>query len=151
MQIECNFRKFKCRDLAEDIDLVATTFGDEITLEIDGLKKWRSLGMSFEIQVKAPARMELDVELGVGSIDIQGFNNDITVDQGVGELKVTMAESHVDSVDIDAGLGEAKLRYAGGRLAASGIFDNDLRWNEGKGAARVRLDLGIGEVELRPR
>ena len=92
VQIECNFRKFKCRDLAEDIDLVATTFGDEITLEIDGLKKWRSLGMSFEIQVKAPARMELDVEFGVGSIDIQGFNNDITVDQGVGELKVTMAE-----------------------------------------------------------
>ncbi len=151
VRIECNFRKFKCRDLAEDIDLVASTFVDEIALELDGLKKWRSLGMSFDIQVKAPARMELEVDLGVGRIDIQGFNNDITVDQGVGELKVTMAESRVSSVDIDAGLGEANLRYAGGRLAASGIFGNDLRWNEGNGAARVRLDLGVGEVELRLR
>ncbi len=91
------------------------------------------------------------MELGVGRIDIQGFNNDITVDQGIGELHVTMAESRVSSVDIDAGLGEANLRYTGGRMAASGIFDNDLRWNEGNGAARVRLDLGIGEVELRLR
>ena len=93
--------------------------------------------MSFEIQVKAPARMELEVELGVGRIDILGFKNDITVDQGIGELHVTMAESRVSSVDIDAGLGEANLRYTGGRMAASGIFDNDLRWNEGNGAARV--------------
>ncbi len=151
VQIQCNFWKSKCRDLAEAIDLVASTFGDEIALELDGLKKWRSLGMSFEIQVKAPARMELDVELGVGSIDIQGFENDITVDQGIGELKVTMAESRVDFVDIDAGLGEANIRFTGGHLAASGIFDNDLRWSEGKGAARVRLDLGIGEVDLRLR
>ena len=151
VRIECNFRKLKCRDLAGDIDLVASTFGDEIALELDGLKKWRSLGMSFEIQVKAPARMELEVDLGVGRIDIQGFNNDITVDQGVGELNVTMAESRVDFVDIDAGLGEANFSYAGGRLAASGIFGNDLRWNEGNGTARVRLDLGVGEVELRLR
>ena len=151
VRIECNFRKRSCRDLAEDVDLVANTFGDEITLELDGLAKWRSLGMSFEIQVKAPARMDLEVELGVGRIDILGFKNDITVDQGIGELHVTMAESRVSSVDIDAGLGEANLRYTGGRMAASGIFDNDLRWNEGIGAARVRLDLGVGEVELQLR
>ena len=39
VRIECNFRKRSCRDLAEDVDLVASTFGDEITLELDGLAK----------------------------------------------------------------------------------------------------------------
>ena len=40
-------------------------------------------------------------------------------------------------------------RYPGGRLEAAGLFGNDLSWNDGSGSARVRLDLGIGEVDLR--
>ena len=151
VRIECHFRKSRCRDLAEDVDLVGSTFGDELVLELDGLKKWKSLGMEFTIQVKAPATLELEVDFGVGSLDIRGFDNDITVDQGIGELNVTMAESQVESVDIDAGVGEANMRYAGGRLETSGIFGNDLRWNDGTGTARVRLELGIGEVDLRLR
>ena len=87
----------------------------------------------------------------MGSLDIRDFENDITVDQGVGELTVTVPEERVDSVDIDAGVGEANLTYPGGSLETSGILGNDLRWNEGSGTARVRLDLGVGEVDMRLR
>ena len=43
------------------------------------------------------------------------------------------------------------MRYPGGRLETAGVFGNDLRWSDGSGSARVRLDLGIGEVDLRLR
>ncbi len=62
-----------------------------------------------------------------------------------------MDESHVRSVDLDAGLGEVRMDYEGGRLEASGLFDNVLRWDEGSGSSRLRLETGIGEIDVRLR
>ena len=62
-----------------------------------------------------------------------------------------MDEAHVRSVSLDAGLGEVHLSYPGGKLEAGGIFDNVLRWEEGSGAAKLRLEAGVGEIDVRLR
>ena len=60
-----------------------------------------------------------------------------------------MDESHVDSADIDAGIGDVSIRHRGGRLETSGFIGNELSWDEGDGPARIELELGVGEVALR--
>ena len=140
-----------CEEYAEDVDLVSSEWKDRIELEIDGLKKWKSIGLSFDIRMRAPAGMKLEVDVGVGEVDISGFKNDVSADLGVGELSVSMDESNVRLVDLETGLGEAELRYSEGEMEASGIFGNEVRWDEGKGAAAVRLEVGVGEIDLRLR
>jgi len=149
VSIDCRFRESRCRELAEDVDLVIRQRGSELVLELEGIRSWKSLGLELEIEMKAPARLALEVDFGVGELEIAGFENDITVDQGIGELNVRMDSSTVDTVDIDAGIGDAMMRYPGGKLSTAGVFGNDLRWSDGSGSARVLLDLGIGEVDLR--
>ena len=149
--VECEWRKKKCTERADKIDLVSHEWGDKIALEIDGLNKWRFIGMSLDVRVTAPAGMRLELDMGVGEVEIAHFENDLTVDLGVGELTIKMNQADVYSVDLDTGLGEASLRYEGGELEASGLFSNELRWNEGDGHAVVRVELGIGEIDVRLR
>jgi hypothetical protein len=93
--------------------------------------------------------MELEVDVGVGEVSISGFTNDVVADLGVGELSVAMEESHVRSVDLETGLGEADFRYSDGQMEASGIFGNEVQWDEGRGNAAVNLEVGVGEIDLR--
>jgi hypothetical protein len=149
--VECEWRKRNCEELADEIDLVSRKWDDELTLEVEGMKKWRSLGVSLDIRVRAPASLRLELDVGVGDIEIYGFRNDVYVDVGVGEVDVEMDESLVRSVALDTGLGEVQMSYTGGRLEAGGIFDNVLRWDEGSGPARLRLEAGVGEIDVRLR
>ncbi len=149
--VECNWKKSRCVELAEELDLVARQWDDEITLDVEGMRKWRSLGMHLEVRMTAPASMSLELDMGVGDVEISGFRGDLTVDLGVGEVEVRMDESHVRSVDLDTGLGEVRMDYQGGRLEASGLFDNVLRWDEGSGSSKLRIEAGIGEIGVRLR
>ncbi len=150
--VNCSgWRTSRCEEYAEDVDLVSQEWKDRIELEIDGLKKWKSIGLSFDIRMRAPAGMKLEVDVGVGELDISGFKNDVSADLGVGELSVAMDESNVRFVDLETGLGEADLRYSEGEMESSGIFGNEIRWDEGKGTAAVRLEVGVGEIDLRLR
>ena len=150
--VNCSgWRTSRCEEYAEDVDLVSSEWKDRIELEIDGLKKWKSIGLSFDIRMRAPAAMKLEVDVGVGEVEISGFTNDVSADLGVGELAVSMDESTVRSVDLETGLGEANLQYSEGEMEASGIFGNEVRWDEGPGTAAVKLEVGVGEIELRLR
>jgi hypothetical protein len=149
--VECEWRKTRCMEIAEELDLVAREWDDEITLDVEGIRRWKSLGMHLEVRMTAPASMSLELDMGVGEVEISDFRGDLTVDLGVGEVEVRMDESHVRSVDLDAGLGEVRMDYEGGRLEASGLFDNVLRWDEGSGSSRLRLETGIGEIDVRLR
>jgi hypothetical protein len=151
VSVECEWRKRSCEDLADEIDLVSRKWDDELTLEVEGMKKWRSLGVSLDIRIRAPASLKLELDVGVGAIEISGFKNDVYVDVGVGEVGVKMDESDVRSVSLDTGIGEVQMSYTGGRLEAGGIFDNVLRWDEGSGPARLRLEAGVGEIDVRLR
>jgi hypothetical protein len=148
--INCTgWRSSRCEEYAEDVDLVSSEWKDKIELEIEGLKKWRSIGLSFDIRMRAPAGMELEVDVGVGEVEISGFTNDVAADLGVGELSVSLEESQVRSVDLETGLGEANFRYSEGQMEASGLFGNEVRWDEGNGKASVKLEVGVGEIDLR--
>ena len=149
--VECEWRKRSCEDLADEIDLVSRKWDDELTLEVDGMKKWRSLGITLNIRITAPASLKLELDMGVGEIEISGFKNDLYVDVGVGRVDVRMDESDVLSVSLDTGIGDVQMSYTGGRLEAGGIFDNVLRWAEGSGPARLRLEAGVGEIDVRLR
>ena len=149
VRIDCSWRRKRCEERAEQVELLARERGNRFDLSFEGLRKWRSLGMSLEVRVSAPSRLELDLDVGIGEVEVAHFHNDVTIDLGIGELTVEMDESRVGTVSLDTGLGEARMSYRGGDLLTKGLFKNKVHWNEGKGPARLEFDLGIGEIDLR--
>jgi hypothetical protein len=136
-------------DAAEALRLVYNTSGDQLRVEV---KNWPKLGGSRGLHVRArinvPRDLPLRAELGVGEMNVQGIANDLTVDLGVGEVNITLPKEAIGSVDLDTGIGEASLIAAGRRYESAGLMARELHWDKGTGRAGVKVDCGVGEIDV---
>ena len=99
--------------------------------------------------MQVPQHLALAVDMGIGDLEIEGMRNDVTVDMGIGEATLRMRAEDVGRVALDTGIGETSLRTPEGRRGSSGLFTSEVDWPGARGEARVRVDLGIGEVDVR--
>lgn len=152
MTIECQRHAWgssSCPARAQDVELHVERRGDRLEIDLDGYSTWGSRGMEVTLRVRAPGRLSTFLDLGIGELEVEDMGADLTADVGIGEVTVRMAERDVASVQLDAGIGEASLRGDLGRRESAGLFVKELAWSEGTGRARVRVDLGIGEIDVR--
>ena len=138
----------KCRRAAKDIELDVKRYSDGIEIEIDGWPKLRNKGMSLDGYLEIPRQLVLEVDLGVGEVDVSDMKDDVEIDIGVGEATVEMEESAVRSVSLDAGVGEATLRVGGRTIEGSGFIGHGLDWRDGPGRAHIEVDCGVASVEV---
>ncbi len=157
VRVQCDRGDDFCRDAANDVELVSRTRRNELRLDFDGVGDLGDHDMSLDIELHVPAALAVDVELGVGELRVGNLANDVTAEVGVGEVSVRMKEELVASVDLEVGVGEAKMRPDPRRRSRSrwrtrGIkLGDDVRWDEGTGEARIRVDVGVGGIEVRLR
>ena len=106
--------------------------------------------MDVKVRVRAPAALATTVDMGIGELHVEDMTGDLTLDLGIGEIEVRAREENVGSVRLDVGTGEASLRGVDlGRRQSAGLFVRELAWDGGRGSARLRIDLGIGEIDVR--
>ncbi len=149
--LECDtgWRSRSCRDRAERIELVSRERNGRLSIDVEGYSAWRSRGLEVHLEVRLPARMALSLDMGIGEVEIRDLESDVTVDLGIGEVFVGMDESRIAKVLLDAGIGETSLRTSDGKSSVAGLFTSELSWDEGDGEATIRIDLGIGEIDVR--
>jgi hypothetical protein len=149
VKIACNHRTSRCEEAAQALRLVYNTSGDQLRVEV---KNWPKFGGSRGLHVRArinvPRDLPLRAELGVGELNVQGLASDLDLDLGVGEVNVNLPKDAVGSVDLDTGVGEASLHAAGRRYESAGLFTRELHWDKGSGRARVKVDCGVGEIDV---
>ena len=149
LKVKCEDRDSKkCRRAAEDLDLDVDQYSDGIEIGIDYWPKFRNKGMSLECLLETPRHLVLEVELGVGEVDVYGMEDDIEIDVGVGEVSVEIDESAVRSVSLDAGVGDASLRVGGRTIEGSGFIGHGLDWRDGPGKAFIEIDCGVGSINV---
>ena len=90
----------------------------------------------------------MSVKLKVGELHAAGLAADLTVDLGVGEAEVKMAEAAVRTVKVDVGVGQATLTAGRQQIDGSGFLGRNIAWSGGSGTARVSIDCGVGEVSV---
>ena len=150
VKLECDSkRQTRCLEAAKAIEIVSSTSGGHLRVELKGWPKSGTRGLEAHYVVTVPRDLPLKAELGVGEMRIAGLENDLNADLGVGEVSVKMSESTVASVNVDTGVGDANLFAQGRHWESSGLISRELKWHEGRGKAAINVDCGVGEAEVR--
>lgn len=147
--VHCKRDNDRCADFAEDVRLDTRTRGDRMDISVEGHAGFRGDDYWVEGLIEVPSRMRLDIEMPVGEVSVRGMESDVELRLKVGEVTVEMPEAAVANVDAGVTIGEATLDRRGGHQQVEGPFAGKLRWRDGRGTARVRVDLGVGELSMR--
>lgn len=155
VSIQCDRGDSYCREDAELVELVARERRGELRLDFEGLSNHGDSEMSLDVELRLPAALALEVDLGVGELRVGELANHVRADVGVGQVRVRMKEELVGSVDLEVGIGDAKMRPDPRRRSRSrsrGIhLGDDVRWDDGAGEARIRIEVGVGGIDVRLR
>lgn len=131
------------RRKVEDIELELRTSGDELFLGIDENK------LNQQWVLKVPAKLALDIEIGVGEVRIDGLDNNLSLELGVGEIEVITATDNFDYIDASVGVGDAILRGFGSGTENERSFVSADAHFEGRGEYHIEVELGVGEAMVR--
>lgn len=149
VELECDgWRKSRCTEAAKKIEIVAGT-GNKLNVQLKGWPKNGDHGLEGVFRVTVPRDLPLTADLGVGEMRISGLEADLSADLGVGDVSVTMPESAVAEVRLNAGVGDASLSAGGRSFSGKGFVGKELDWTGGSGKARVKIDCGVGEANVK--
>jgi hypothetical protein len=151
LRIECRWGNEKdCEQLLEKADLDSRTTSRRTIIEIVSDSSWRKTKLEIEGDFRVPRGAKLEVEMGVGELEIEGLEADLSADLGVGEVSIRFPAAKAGSVGLDAGVGEAELLGAGTFVEGrrSMLVGSEVYWDQGEGEARVRADVGVGEITV---
>lgn len=151
MTVRCSSTSSRCKETAEDIELVSDRLGSSLDLEIDGYPE-HTVGSapSVDLTIWMPPGADLRSNVGVGDTIVKGLEADVDVHCGVGDMTLNALESKVRSVHLESGVGSAKMFVKKRPVDVPGFLflGHELNWNEGHGDARVEVEAGVGSVHV---
>lgn len=147
IELEANRNWFSFRrGNVDNIELEQRPRGDTLYLGID------KDNIEQTWYVRMPARLALDVEVGVGDVGIEGLDNNLSLDLGVGAASVDTAGDNYREISASSGVGDAVIR------GFSRGADNERRalvgadaWYEGDGEYSIHVEVGVGDAQIRRR
>ena len=126
---------------------------DGITLEADNRSGKLVLSLSEQDDVKqtwrvyVPKETAVDIDLGVGEINVEGLASNLTIDVGVGSVQVKHNHTYQD-IDLDAGVGEVALYENGQMLDAKRTLVSQSYRAHHAGNGALNVSVGVGEVTI---
>lgn len=147
LDVRCD-RGRRCEERAENVALDADLGERSFRLRVEDHWTLKTRGLSLRGRIAVPRGAAVEVDMGVGALEVHGLDGDLDVDLGVGKLKVRMAERAVRSVRVGVGVGEGALAVAGRNVEGSGWLGNSVRWSDGSGRARINVSVGVGEAKV---
>ena len=115
--------------------------------------------------IELPARLDFNLDLGVGDVDVRelsgkltidigvgdlvamGVSGDINIDVGVGDASVEAAAADYGSVAGSGGVGNAQLTVRGEKISSSGFIGKSAEWT-GDGAHVIEISVGVGDAKV---
>jgi hypothetical protein len=149
LKVTCDRWFRSCDSPIADVRLVSDLSAGKLRVEIKGFEHHHVGDLEVSGTITVPAGRELQVDMGVGELDIRGIASRLDVDLGVGEVTVRMPAAAVRSVAIDAGVGDTSLRLPSGSVDEErSVVSSGIDWSEGTGEARVSIDVGVGDAAV---
>ncbi len=133
---------FRRRDV-EHVELEMSGSGSDLYLGIDE----RNIGQHWRVMM--PAKLALEIEVGVGDIHIEEFTNSLDMEVGVGSVRVEVADTDYRLVHATAGVGDATIRGFATRADNERNFISAESYYHGEGELEIEIEVGVGDVEVR--
>lgn len=149
MQVRCRRGSTEnCMDKTRRLRLEHTNEGGQLRIKVEGYPKFDTRGFTLEALVLVPRSLRLDLDMGVGELQVDGMSGDLDVELGVGEATILAPRDAVRAVNVDVGIGDASLRTNGHRASSRGFLGREVKWSEGAGTSRIELSVGVGEGDV---
>ncbi len=148
----CKRDRDRCEERLDDVAIEIVEKRGNFYVEVAPHSKWRWWNsLQLEASVRHPADTDLEIDMGVGELEIEGVRGDLRVDLGVGEVRIDLELADFASVQLDAGIGETELLVPDGWIEGDRSFlvGSESHWRDGPGESRVRVDVGVGEAVVR--
>lgn len=150
LRVRCRGRAdARCEELANRLVLESDDAGGTLHLKLEKYPKWANKGLTVMGELHVPRAMAVEVEMGVGELDIEGLEGDLDVDLGVGDADIRMPRVRANHVSVETGVGEASIRGGGTNTRSSGFIGSHATWSGGDGRSSVRLHVGVGDAAVR--
>ena len=133
---------FRRRVDVDDMDLEIRERGDTLFLVFD------EEHVNAQWLVEMPAVNRTSVEMGVGELRLEIGTTELDVQLGVGDVNITAPENAVGRINLDVGVGDAEVR--GGEIIRkeSAFISRSIR-AQGKGSNDMDVNLGVGDIRVR--
>lgn len=138
-----------CQKKTRRLRLEHTNENGVLRLKVEGYPKFETKGFQLEALLLVPRALRLDLDMGVGQLEVDGLAGDLDLDLGVGEATVLAPQGAVKSVSVNVGIGDANVRAGDRRSSSRGFLGRQVEWNDGAGVSRIVLNVGVGEGDIR--
>ena len=131
------------RGHAEDVELDIEGSGPRVYIGITERnieQHWR---------VKLPAKLALELDMGVGDIHIEDFANSLDLELGVGAVRVDVADVDYDAIHASVGVGDSTIRGFSQGMDNERNFISADSYYHGEGEFEMQIEVGVGDVEIR--
>ena len=116
--------------------------------------------------ILVPKSIAVELDHGVGDIDIRGVDAGIEIDSGVGEIRVEAEEGDIvidlgvgtavvrapaaafASAEGAGGVGDARLTVRGEKISSGGFVSHAATW-EGDGQFHIEVSVGVGDAVIK--
>jgi len=144
IEIDARRRWFSFRNRSVDhIELEVRDGGPKLYLGIDEQnieQHWR---------VRMPAKLALEIDMGVGDIQIEDFSNNLDVEVGVGSVRVDVVDTDFELIHLTAGVGDASIQGFSHRADNERNFISAESNYHGDGELQITIEAGVGDIIVR--
>jgi len=98
--------------------------------------------------VKVPRQLAVDLQLGVGSINMDGNAGDINADIGVGSFAAKLAVPEFKNIELSAGVGDVSLQTVQGKTSRSHLVGSEIDY-DGTGEHAMAVTIGVGDATVK--
>ncbi len=147
LNVRCARGDAACAGWARDVRLVSTRQGNRVNVALD--RKARR-DASLRITLLVPRDNAMFVRMPHGDLDLQGVEDNLSVEMKAGEVSVGMPREVVETVYLAARFGDAAM-YLGERAMEGRrplLVGASVDWREGVGEHSVDVRLRAGDVQL---
>ena len=139
----------RCAEMADHLILDSDDTGGTLNLRLHKYPHWNNHGMTVIGTLSVPRALAVDIEMGVGELDITGIEGDLDIQLGVGDAEVRALRSRAGHVTVDTGIGDADIRGGGSGTRSRGFIGSHAMWSDSDGRSAVRLHVGVGDATVR--
>ncbi|WP_337878848.1 hypothetical protein [Rheinheimera sp.] len=98
--------------------------------------------------VRLPAHLSLALDLGVGSVEVEGLRQNGKVDVGVGDVDFALDTRLYQQIELDAGVGDTAIRGGAGRYQTERAMVTSNSKLTGSGTLRLNANVGVGDIKV---